>query len=81
MLPNYSETPFRNYFEKMGKRSISVIYITPLAHLQYAYNIGTKFQTDCLETLVGVDYTNLLPYTKALPQNCLVENAIILSKF
>ena len=31
------------------------------AHVQYAYNICATFQTDCLKTLRGVDYTNLLP--------------------
>ena len=35
------------------------------AHLQYAYNIYKKFQTDCLKTLGGVDFTNLLPPIEA----------------
>ena len=35
------------------------------AHLQYAYNIREKFQIDCLKTLGGVDYTNLLPNIEA----------------
>ena len=34
------------------------------ARLHYAYNIGAKFQIDCLQTLGGVDYTNLLPYVE-----------------
>ena len=29
-----------------------------------------KFQTACLKTLGGVDYTNFLPHIKAKPQNC-----------
>ena len=28
------------------------------AYLQYAYNICAKFQTECLKTQGGVDYTN-----------------------
>ena len=35
------------------------------AHLQYAYNNCEKFQTDCLRTLGGVVYTNLLPNIEA----------------
>ena len=35
------------------------------AHLQYAYNICEKFQIDCMKTLGGVDYTNLLPNIEA----------------
>ena len=37
---------------------------------QYAYNICEKFQIDCLKTLGGVDYTNLLPNIEAQPENC-----------
>ena len=40
-------------------------------HLQYASNICAKIQIDCLKTLRGVDYTNLLPHTEAYPQNRL----------
>ena len=29
------------------------------------------FHIDCLQTLGGVDYTNLLPYIEGYPQNCL----------
>ena len=36
------------------------------AQLQYACNISAKFQIDCFRTLVGVYYTNLLPYTETL---------------
>ena len=35
------------------------------AHPQYAYNICAKFQIDCLKTLIGIDYTNLLPRIEA----------------
>ena len=35
------------------------------ADLQYAYSICAKFQIDCLKTLGGVDYTNLLPNIEA----------------
>ena len=35
------------------------------AHFQYANNICEKFQIDCLKTLGGVDYTNLLPNIEA----------------
>ena len=41
------------------------------AHLQYAYNTCAKFQIDCLKTLGGVGYTNLLPHIEAKPENCL----------
>ena len=34
-------------------------------YLQYAYNICEKFQIDCLKTMGGVDYTNLLPNIEA----------------
>ena len=34
------------------------------AHLQYACNICAQFQTECLKTLRGVDYTILLPLLK-----------------
>ena len=30
-----------------------------------------SFQIDCLNTLGGVDYTNLLPNIEALHENCL----------
>ena len=30
-----------------------------------SYNICAKFQIDCLNTLRGVDYTNLLPHIEA----------------
>ena len=44
----------------------NIIYIDQShAHLQYAYNICAKFQIDCLKTLGGVDYTNLLPNIEA----------------
>ena len=32
---------------------------------RYAYNICAEFQIDCLKTLGGVDYTNLLPNIEA----------------
>ena len=41
------------------------------AHLQYAYNICEKFQMDCLKTLGGDDYTNLLLHIEAKSENCL----------
>ena len=34
------------------------------AHLQYASNSCAKFQNECLKTLIGVDYTTLLPLTE-----------------
>ena len=36
---------------------------TTAKSFQYINNISAKFQIDCLHTLGGVDYTNLLPYT------------------
>ena len=45
-----------------------IIFLPARSHMhifQYAYNICAKFQIDCLKTLGGVDYTNLLPHIEA----------------
>ena len=47
-----------------GQKNIFSICKVSQAHLQYAYNICTKFQIDCLKTLGGVEYANLLPMLK-----------------
>ena len=41
------------------------------AQLQYAFNSCAKFQNECLKTLRGVDYTNLLPNIEVQPENYL----------
>ena len=43
------------------------------AHLKYTTNISAKFQIVCFYSLGGFDYTNFLPYTEVLPQNCPIE--------
>ena len=55
------------------------------AYLQYACNFYAKFYIDCLKTLVGVNYANMLPYFDAQSHNypsqkCrnFVKNAVIL---
>ena len=55
-------------------------YINSHAHVQYAFNICTKFPIDCLKPLVGVGYTNLLPEVKGNHKIVSVENAVIWSK-
>ena len=49
----------------LNKNIFFLLQEVTYAHLQYAYNIYFKFQIDCLKTLGGVDYTNLLPNIKA----------------
>ena len=34
----------------------------PHAHLQYVYNMYTRFKKDPLKTVRGADYTNSIPY-------------------
>ena len=53
----------------MLKANLKIINKSSIS--QYAYNICAKFQIDCLNTLGGVDYTNLLPNIEAKPENCL----------
>ena len=55
-------------------------YINSHAHVQYAYNICTKFQIDCLKSVVGVGYTNLLPEVKGNHKIVSVEKCCNLVK-
>ena len=69
-LITQTATPYWCLTWKLSKSKIFVknyflVYLKPHAHLQYAYNICAKFQIDNLKTLVGVDYTNLLPNIEA----------------
>ena len=41
-------------------------------HIINIFVTSVQFQTDCLKTLGVVAYTNLLPYTEVLLQNCLL---------
>ena len=57
------------YLESVYVENVGIyVFVCKKSHAQ-AGNIYTKFQTDCLKTLVGVNYTIMLPRIEALPQN------------
>ena len=77
------ETNVRNVRVKIAVILSKIIFLCAKkshANLQYASNICAKFQTECLKTLRGVDYTILLPLVKTNLKIVLVKNPFLACK-